>query len=419
MLIAIAVGGGVLGLAKLFPVSFWGFVGFFVVVLTIGMVLWMNHKRTASVLQSSFRPTTTQSAFKNRSYIDVQVPFGLQGSAYRGVRSAHTVEQLGGRLSLCPQQPPRGSLLNNSTRASPVCSFTISYAQMKKEKKLRKGHQDGFVYAQSLTKFSGVNLMANRRMPPGTPDSLTPLPSRGISKLGSFNQPVPDFSNNTESLAQWVSTVKPGSVPQAPQQTTGLAPRNSYTQRRRMSSVGSVGMISEAGSRWDNHGRLDSVEASAWAGVHISDVESSAQGDEGDDESSLGGGSRLHGHSRSSGDLSRSDWNGMSDTLHTLEDFGRSVRDVGGTAASSTFFADLQVPDHGDDYDDDNPDERSPGGMTAAGSAWETPASRLAGGYEEASSRWDGSPAPRPAGAKWLHRYSVSGFVRKQVEPFR
>lgn len=249
MLIAIAVGGGVLGLAKLFPVSFWGFVGFFVMVLTIGMVLWMNHKRTASVLQSSFRPTTTQSAFKNRSYIDVQVPFGLQGSAYRGVRSAHTVAQLGGRLSLCPQQPPRGSLLNNSTRASPVCSFTISYAQMKKEKKLRKGHQDGFVYAQSLTKFRGVNLMANRRMPPGTPDSLTPLPSRGISKLGSFDQPVPDFSNNTESLAQWVSTVKLGSVPQAPQQTTGLAPRNSYTQRRRMSSVGSVGMISEAGSR--------------------------------------------------------------------------------------------------------------------------------------------------------------------------
>ena len=46
MLIAIVVGGGVLGLAKLFPVSFWGFVGFFVAVLTIGMVLWMNHKRT-------------------------------------------------------------------------------------------------------------------------------------------------------------------------------------------------------------------------------------------------------------------------------------------------------------------------------------------------------------------------------------
>lgn len=45
-LIAVIVGGGVLGLTKLFPISFWGFLGFFTMVLTIGFVLWVNHKRT-------------------------------------------------------------------------------------------------------------------------------------------------------------------------------------------------------------------------------------------------------------------------------------------------------------------------------------------------------------------------------------
>lgn len=60
MLIAIIVGGGVLGLAKLFPVSFWGFVGFFVMVLTITMILWINHKRTASARQLSYGPTTAE-----------------------------------------------------------------------------------------------------------------------------------------------------------------------------------------------------------------------------------------------------------------------------------------------------------------------------------------------------------------------
>lgn len=49
MLIAVMVGGGVLGLAKLFPVSFWAFVGILVVSLVIMAILWTNHKRTVSV----------------------------------------------------------------------------------------------------------------------------------------------------------------------------------------------------------------------------------------------------------------------------------------------------------------------------------------------------------------------------------
>lgn len=61
MLIAIVVGGGVLGLARLFPVSFWGFVGFFVMALTVGLVLWMNHKRTVSARQPSDRPNAGAS----------------------------------------------------------------------------------------------------------------------------------------------------------------------------------------------------------------------------------------------------------------------------------------------------------------------------------------------------------------------
>lgn len=270
---------------------------------------------------------------------------------------------------------------------------------MKKEKKLRRGHKQGFLYAQKLGKFSGVNLMSSRGRSPETPESI---PSRGISKLGSFNKPIPDSSINTESLAQWVSSVKPGGVPQAPQQTKGLPPRNCRNQRDRTSSVASVGMISEAGSRWDNHGRFDSCTASAWGGLHISDVESCGHGDHGDDESSLGAGPRLHGRSRSSGDLSRSEWNGLG---QTSDDFGRSIgtlgRSVGvGTTASSTFFNDLQVPDQDHEYDDDNdsPNERSPGRMAAVGSDWATPHSRTAGGGGGGGSWQDGAPALSPKG---------------------
>lgn len=61
IIIAVIVGGGVLGLAKLFPVSFWGFVGFFVVVFAITMVLWINHKRTASARQLSYGHPSTES----------------------------------------------------------------------------------------------------------------------------------------------------------------------------------------------------------------------------------------------------------------------------------------------------------------------------------------------------------------------
>lgn len=301
------------------------------------------------------------------------------------------------------------------TRAFVRLFFMLSLPQMAKEKKLRKGHHDGFLYAQSLGKFSGVNVVAGRGMSPRTPDSLTP--ARGIRKLDSFNHPVPDISTNIQSLAQWVSSVKPGAIPHALQQAEGLRPRNPGTHRGRMSSVASVGMISEAGSRWGNHGRLDSCAASAWGGVHISDVESSVHGDEGDGESSLGEGPWHQERSRSSGDLSRSEWNGLG---QTIDDFGRSIGDMERSAgvritASSTFFNDLQVPDQGDDYDNDEPDERSPGGMTAAGSAWGTPQSRAAGGGGGTESPWDDSPAPSPAGADDC---STLEFVSKRFDLF-
>lgn len=76
MLIAIIIGGGVLGLAKLFPVSFWGFIGFFVVVLLIGMALRLNHKRTASARRLSYKLTAQRlmqkgciSLFKNTFFV--------------------------------------------------------------------------------------------------------------------------------------------------------------------------------------------------------------------------------------------------------------------------------------------------------------------------------------------------------------
>ncbi|CAM9866176.1 unnamed protein product, partial [Pylaiella littoralis] len=46
VLIAVIVGGGILGLAKLFSTALWGFAIFFVTVLMIAIVLCKNHKRT-------------------------------------------------------------------------------------------------------------------------------------------------------------------------------------------------------------------------------------------------------------------------------------------------------------------------------------------------------------------------------------
>ncbi|CAM9347803.1 unnamed protein product, partial [Scytosiphon promiscuus] len=47
ILIAVMVGGGIFGLAKLFPVSFWAFVSILMLSSLIMVVLWTNHKRTA------------------------------------------------------------------------------------------------------------------------------------------------------------------------------------------------------------------------------------------------------------------------------------------------------------------------------------------------------------------------------------
>lgn len=55
VLIAVIVGGGILGLAKLFSTALWGFVIFFVTVLMIAIVLCKNHKRTASARHTSQR----------------------------------------------------------------------------------------------------------------------------------------------------------------------------------------------------------------------------------------------------------------------------------------------------------------------------------------------------------------------------
>lgn len=49
-LIAMIVGGSILGLSKLISISFWGFVFFFVAMLMIAIFLYINHKRTVSAL---------------------------------------------------------------------------------------------------------------------------------------------------------------------------------------------------------------------------------------------------------------------------------------------------------------------------------------------------------------------------------
>lgn len=263
---------------------------------------------------------------------------------------------------------------------------------------------------------------------PGRQQLNTPSPGKTIvSGTGTIipaadqHQQSPSF--NTESLARWVGTVKP--VPQ------GLESRIPRILGGRTNSVASVGRISEAASRWDNHGRLDSCAASAWGDVHISDVESSTHdNDEDDDTFSTGTKPQLQERYRGSGGTpaSRNEWNGLDNTFGSegrVDDLGRSVDLC--TTASSTFFKDLEGPSHRsgdsvmigvrnrhddeDDYDGDF--ERSPGMMTETASEWTTPRSQhrhnsrrppnmTIGGHGEALSHWGGSPAPSPAGDAFI-----------------
>ncbi len=286
-------------------------------------------------------------------------------------------------------------------------------AQMKMEKKLRKGRKDGDFYAHGFGSFSGMNLGTVRgnctiTAPQAMPyHRSTPSPGNralacGINEV-SAQSPVASM----QSLAQWVRAVKNASGSQIHQQQAGLPPKKNHPDGdRRLNSLGSVGMISEAGSRWENHGRLDSCAASAWDGVvHISDVESSTQCDDEVDSigSCVGTDRKLcgRGRSRSSGTLSRNEWDGLERT----SDLGRSY--ALDTTPSTTFFYHLEAPQWENEEDDN---ERSPGAMTAAMSSGlptfdsrrcrprQVSEVRAADEHGEAMSRWRGSPGQSPAG---------------------
>ncbi|CAM9463855.1 unnamed protein product [Ectocarpus sp. 12 AP-2014] len=260
---------------------------------------------------------------------------------------------------------------------------------MKKEKRLRKARVTQGGYSSGNGTFSGVNVLARGRTSGGrTPNFNTPSPGLNIvAGDAGFQSDQQSPTMNTASLARWVSAVKPGSVqpPQVDQQTEP-PPRPPRAHHGRANSVASIGMISEAGSRWDNHGRLDSCAASAWGEVYVSDVESSVNedGGNGDDESSTGTGPRLHGRDYSvrRWNLEQNEWDGLGNTL-SLEN---SVEL--GTTASSTFFDDLGEPSHradvhsrslrGNSYEDNEESkspERSPGSIAEARAAGRTSSS--------------------------------------------
>ncbi|CAM9347729.1 unnamed protein product, partial [Scytosiphon promiscuus] len=211
---------------------------------------------------------------------------------------------------------------------------------MKKEKKLRKAHQVG--YARSTADPRGGT---KKNFPSADWHHLnTPLSGNTIiSGAPGAGQGQQSPSINTESLARWVSAVKPSTALQARE------PQKELVQGGRKYSVASDGMISEAGSGWDHHGRLDSCAASAWGGVHISDVESSAHGnDEDDDVDFTGGNPQLHERSGSvETSASRDEWNVPGKKFESLRSIGNlDLSGDLGTTASSTFFNELEGPSH-------------------------------------------------------------------------
>lgn len=309
----------------------------------------------------------------------------------------------------------------------PIRLVTRFSLQMTNEKKLRVANtrdKDGF--ARTIGSFHGVNIAAGRDFP-GTPLFNTPPAGRNILANGapSDDRGQESPTTHTESLAKWVSAIKPDSVPQfSPQQARLPLPLDSRTRAGEANSEGSAGVIYEAASRLDNHNRHDSSAASCWqGGAYVSEAESSENSEGGDSRASFAGTGRI-------GKLSHSEWNGQDPTIdfgRTDGDFGRTIDDLGSTSASSTFFNDLAAPlqrssdafgvmhedddDDGDhrDHDNDRNIAISPGRMTEAASAMSASPSRFRlprrgmddtiGGHGEAMSRWDGSPPSHPAGA--------------------
>lgn len=328
---------------------------------------------------------------------------------------------------------------------------------MKNEKKLRSARNKNDGFAHTVGSFHGVNMAAGKdflRTPPAL--NTPPVGGNNLFSGAPSDRGQKGPSIQTESLAKWVSAVKPDSVQEVPPLEAEPPPHNVRTRTDRFCSVGSAGMISEAASRWDvesrldNHGRHDSSAASCWEqrSCHVSDEESFVN-DEDDKNNiySAGAGHRRRERSRSGGNLSHNVWNGLGQTMalgqtdsgfgRTGHDFGLAYTDLGSNTelrdtASTTFFNDFAAPlyrpnddfrvTHDDEednedesYDDDREEHvnrnhaRSPGTMTEAASVLPTPHSQsfrsrqsscdTMGGHGEAMSRWDGSPPSSPAGA--------------------
>lgn len=274
----------------------------------------------------------------------------------------------------------------------------------------------------SSTGFYGYNINRSNSSVTASPNHLTPSP-----KTSSLNVPEsarlaagtaawtnrnrensetvsPDGGSNLAgegALGRWITAMRPGSSPPA-------SPANPPPPHivRGESRNNSFGGDSDSASRW--HGRDDSCAASCWQGINISDNESSNQDD---GSAATRDWTRSEGSSRHH--VSHSEWGGLGATLDS-----RVSASVLGNTIASSFFDNRDSPNHRTReslamFGDEDGEEAtpSPGGMTRAGSVWNSSRSRYEGpehrggsesGEEEnagaAMSRWDGSSAPSPAG---------------------
>lgn len=210
----------------------------------------------------------------------------------------------------------------------------------------------GFVGMDSSA-FSGHNLARDSL---ATPNSNTP--STGANRpvpdtsgtlaaeraampyLERYNSPEVGAYAGTGALAQWVASVRPGSVPT--ESGVESHPKGGGDP------IGSTKDTSAAGSRWQKHGHghfcADSCAASDWGEVHVNEVELSANEDDssttGDGSSSKEGAGSEASWTRGRGCGPGSEWNGLDATLDS-----RYTHDFNNTAASSTFFG-TDSPSH-------------------------------------------------------------------------
>ncbi|CAM9106632.1 unnamed protein product, partial [Laminaria digitata] len=267
VMVAVVVGGGLFGLGKLFPVSLWGFLLFFVVITVLLIGCRYRHRKMVKA-EKNIR--------QSRAGVNI-LNFGVtEGGRFSGVNLA------------------RSSRFNGATREFNTPPLGTP----------RKKHAGG---PSAVLSAKRDEVATPERYPP---DVGTGALYRWVS------------SKRPESF---LAGTPPGSNSPRPR-----TPPSSNSPRPQLGRGGSVGLGGgspyRAGPNWQ-HGRLDSCAASGWGDAPVSESACSPKSDI-SMGSDCGKEARAHWLAQSSRILQGSEWDGLGNTggsMRSNNDFNETT----------------------------------------------------------------------------------------------